>query len=35
MEHSPYCERDIKAPEELVTFDEKGDFVVKVKKGIR
>ncbi len=33
MEHSPYCERDIKAPEELVTFDEKGDFVVKVKKG--
>lgn len=33
MEHSPYCERDIKAPEELVTVDEKGDFVVKVKKG--
>jgi homogentisate 1,2-dioxygenase len=33
MEHSPYCERDIKAPSELKTFDEKGDFVVKVKKG--
>lgn len=33
MEHSPYCERDIKAPEELMTFDEKGDYVVKVKKG--
>jgi homogentisate 1,2-dioxygenase len=33
MEHSPYCERDIKPPEELVTFNEKGDYVVKVKKG--
>jgi homogentisate 1,2-dioxygenase len=33
MEHSPYCERDIKAPEELVTFDEAGDFIVKIKKG--
>ena len=33
MEHAPYCERDIKAPEELITFDEKGDFAVKVKKG--
>jgi homogentisate 1,2-dioxygenase len=33
MEHAPYCERDIKAPEKLMTFDEKGDFTVKVKKG--
>jgi len=33
MEHSPYCERDIKGPEEMVTINEKGDFVVKVKKG--
>ncbi|MBS1516887.1 MAG: homogentisate 1,2-dioxygenase [Bacteroidetes bacterium] len=33
MEHAPYCERDIKAPEELVTFDEKGDFIMKIKKG--
>jgi homogentisate 1,2-dioxygenase len=33
LEHSPYCERDIRIPEELVTIDEKGDYVVKVKKG--
>ncbi len=33
MEHAPYSERDIKAPQELLTVDEKGDFVVKVKKG--
>jgi homogentisate 1,2-dioxygenase len=32
-EHSPYCERDIRTPDELVTIDEQGDFVVKVKKG--
>ena len=32
-EHAPFCERDIHPPMELVTFDEKGDFVVKVKKG--
>lgn len=31
-EHSPYCERDIRVPENLVTHDEKGDFVVMVKK---
>ncbi|HEY5122640.1 MAG TPA: homogentisate 1,2-dioxygenase [Ignavibacteria bacterium] len=33
LEHSPYCERDIKAPEELVTFDKKGDFIIQTKKG--
>jgi len=32
LEHSPYCERDIRAPKELVTFDEKGDYIIKTKK---
>ncbi len=32
MEHSPYCERDIRTPENLQTFDEQGDFVIKTKK---
>lgn len=32
LEHSPYCERDIKLPENLVTHDEKGDFKVFIKK---
>ena len=32
LEHSPFCERDIHPPSELETFDEKGDFVIKVKK---
>jgi homogentisate 1,2-dioxygenase len=32
MEHSPYCERDIKRPENLVTNDEKGDFKILIKK---
>ena len=32
MEHSPYCERDIRGPEKLKTFDEKGDFVIQTKK---
>jgi homogentisate 1,2-dioxygenase len=32
LEHSPFCERDFKLPTELETFDEKGDFIVKVKK---
>jgi homogentisate 1,2-dioxygenase len=31
LEHSPYCERDIRTPEELVTHDEKGEFEVRVK----
>lgn len=32
MEHSPYCERDIRTPENLQTFDEQGDFIIKTKK---
>jgi len=31
LEHSPYCERDIRPPEELVTHDEFGEFEVRVK----
>jgi homogentisate 1,2-dioxygenase len=32
LEHSPFCERDFKLPTELETFDEKGDFLIKIKK---
>ena len=32
LEHSPFCERDIRAPQNLPTFDEKGDFLIKTKK---
>lgn len=32
LEHSPFCERDLILPNELETFDEKGDFLVKIKK---
>ncbi|HJW30221.1 MAG TPA: homogentisate 1,2-dioxygenase, partial [Saprospiraceae bacterium] len=32
LEHSPYCERDYKLPRELETYDEKGDFPIKIKK---
>jgi len=32
LEHSPFCERDIRRPQDLETFDEKGDFLVKAKK---
>ncbi|MDI1254896.1 MAG: homogentisate 1,2-dioxygenase [Flavobacterium sp.] len=32
LEHSPFCERDFKMPEELETHDEKGDFLIKIKK---
>jgi len=32
LEHSPYCERDFKLPRNLQTHDEKGDFLIKVKK---
>ncbi|NOX61254.1 MAG: homogentisate 1,2-dioxygenase [Chloroflexi bacterium] len=31
LEHSPYCERDIRPPDELVTYDEEGEFEVRVK----
>ena len=32
LEHSPFCERDLRAPSELETYDETGDFLIKVKK---
>ncbi len=32
LEHSPFCERDFKLPQDLETHDEKGDFLIKVKK---
>ena len=33
MEHSPFCERDIVCPQNLQTHDEKGEFIVKIKRG--
>ena len=33
MEHSPFCERDIRKPTDLETFDEKGNFLFKVELG--
>ncbi|HEY0978447.1 MAG TPA: homogentisate 1,2-dioxygenase [Flavobacteriales bacterium] len=32
LEHSPYCERDIRRPQNLETFDQKGDFRMLIKK---
>ena len=32
MEHAPFCERDIRTPQNLQTIDEKGDFLIKTKK---
>ncbi len=32
LEHSPFCERDYKLPENLETHDEKGEFLIKIKK---
>ena len=32
LEHSPYCERDIRRPQDLITKDEKGDFLIKINK---
>ncbi len=32
LEHAPFCERDIRAPQNLEPHDEKGDFIVLVKK---
>lgn len=32
LEHSPFCERDFKLPQNLETHDEKGEFLIKVKK---
>ncbi|MBK6633752.1 MAG: homogentisate 1,2-dioxygenase [Chitinophagaceae bacterium] len=32
MEHAPFCERDIRTPQDLKTHDEQGDFLIKTKK---
>lgn len=32
LEHSPFCERDIRRPQVLETYNEKGDFLIKIKK---
>jgi len=32
LEHSPFCERDMKLPNNLVTHDQEGDFKVLIKK---
>ena len=32
LEHSPFCERDLRVPSNLETHDEKGDFLIKIKK---
>jgi homogentisate 1,2-dioxygenase len=32
LEHSPYCERDLRAPEHMAPIDQLGDFEIKVKK---
>lgn len=31
LEHSPYCERDMRTPDSLETFDETGEFEVRVR----
>lgn len=32
LENSPYCERDLRVPQDLHTIDEKGDFLIRTKK---
>lgn len=32
LEHSPFCERDFRGPEDLETHNEKGEFKIKIKK---
>lgn len=32
LEHSPYCERDIRPPHELITETKKGEYLMKIKK---
>ncbi|SFO67575.1 homogentisate 1,2-dioxygenase [Chitinophaga sp. YR627] len=32
LEHAPYCERDIRQPQNLETIDEAGDFLIRIKK---
>ena len=31
LEHSPFHERDIRTPQKLITYDETGDFLIKIK----
>ena len=32
LEHSPFCERDIRTPQNLLTIDAEGDYLIKTKK---
>ncbi len=32
LEHAPFCERDIRKPQDLRTIDHKGDYLIQVKK---
>jgi homogentisate 1,2-dioxygenase len=32
LEHAPFCERDMRLPKDLETHDEKGEFLIKIKK---
>ncbi|MGJ8743355.1 homogentisate 1,2-dioxygenase [Polaribacter sp.] len=32
LEHAPFCERDLRRPQELETYNKLGDFLIKVKK---
>ncbi len=32
LEHAPFCERDYKLPQQLETIDQKGEFIIKIKK---
>jgi homogentisate 1,2-dioxygenase len=32
LEHAPFCERDFRLPSNLVSIDQKGEFLVKIKK---
>jgi len=33
LEHSPFCERDLRKPEVLETYDMEGDYLIYIKKG--
>jgi len=32
LEHAPFCERDIRQPQELITIDKTGEYLIKVRK---
>ncbi len=34
-EHAPFCERDLRTPQNLRTYDQKGNFLIKIKKNHR